>query len=159
LARKVGDTMSMVLQISAESGFLRVQAMGEFSLVEAKRTFMEMLEAVPRNRVDKVLFDGRGLKGNPKFIERFYYAEFAAHAVATSPAHGAYPSTKYAYLLEVPIRDPGRFGEDVARNRGMNVKTFDNLEGALGWLGITPANKPDARAEINPGRENRGDSP
>ena len=34
--------MSMFLEISAESGFLHVKAMGEFSLVEAKRTFIEV---------------------------------------------------------------------------------------------------------------------
>ena len=37
-----------------------------------------------------------------------------------------------------------RFGETVAVNRGMYVKTFDNPDDALGWLGIAPANNPDA---------------
>ena len=46
--------------------------------------------------------------------------------------------------MEVPMRDPGRFGETVARNRGMRVTTFDHLNDALGWLGIAPANNPDA---------------
>ena len=38
---------------------------------------------------------------------------------------------------------PGGFGETVAVNRGMLVKTFDNLEDGLGWLGIALANKRD----------------
>ena len=70
--------MSMILKISAESGFLHVGATGNFSLVEAKRTFTEMLEAVAQNKIGKVLFDGRGLAGNPRIMERFYYGEFAA---------------------------------------------------------------------------------
>src|SRR4051812_22768497 len=77
-------TMSMRLQISADTGFLRVRAMGKFSLVEAKRAFMEMLEAIARTEIAKVLFDGRGLEGNPEFIERFYYGEFVARGVASS---------------------------------------------------------------------------
>jgi hypothetical protein len=82
LAGEIGDKMSMILEVAAASGFLRVSSMGRFSLAEAKRTFIEMLEAVARNKVGKVLFDGRGLVGNPKAMERFYYGEFAAKSVA-----------------------------------------------------------------------------
>jgi len=118
--------------------------MGRFSLVEAKRTFIEMLEAVARNKVEKVLFDGRGLVGNPKVVERFYYGEFAAQSIAQFADRGVSRATQFAYVLEVPMRDPGRFGETVAVNRGMIVKTFDNLDEAFGWLGIEQANHPDA---------------
>jgi hypothetical protein len=142
LAGEIGD--KMILEIAAESGFLRVSAMGRFSLEEAKRTFIEMLEAVARNKVRKVLFDGRGLVGNPKVMERFYYGKFAAQSIVEFADRGVSRTTQFAYVLEVPMRDPGRFGETVAVNRGMFVKTFDNLADALGWLGIAPANNPDA---------------
>ncbi len=143
MAGEIGDKMSMILKIAAESGFLRVSAMGRFSLEEAERTLIEMLEAVAQNKVGKVLFDGRGLVGNPNVMERFYYGEFAAKSVAEFADRGVSLTTQFAYVLEVPMRDPGRFGETVAVNRGMFVKTFDNLDDALGWLGIAPANKPD----------------
>ncbi len=136
--------MSMILEISAYSGFLHVDAMGKFSLVEAKRTFIEMLEAVARNKVGKVLVDGRGLAGNPIFMERFFYGEFAAQAVAEFSDRGVSRATRFAYVLEIPVVDPGRFGETVAVNRGMFVKTFDNVGDALRWLGIGSANNPDA---------------
>jgi hypothetical protein len=136
--------MSMKLRISAESGYLQVGATGKFSLAEAKRAFVEMLEAVARNKVGKVLFDGRGLWGRPEFMERFYYGKFASQMLAEFGAHGVSNTTKFAYVLEVPMRDPERFGEDVAWNRGMEVKTFDNLNDALEWLGIARANNPDA---------------
>ena len=77
-------------------------------------------------------------------VERFYYGEFAAEAVAKFTAHGVSGATQFAYLLEVPVLDPERFGETVAVNRGMLVKTFDNLPDALAWLGAAPANNPDA---------------
>jgi hypothetical protein len=140
-----GVKMSMKLEICPESGFLRVRAAGVFSLGEAKRTFLEMLEAVARHNARKVLFDGRGLVGAPETMERFYYGEFAASAFNESAVRGMVThSTQFAYILEEPVRDPGRFGENVAVNRGMHVKTFDNLQDALVWLGILPANKPDA---------------
>jgi hypothetical protein len=133
-------TMSMELEFCPELDFLRVRAVGEFSLEEAGRTFLEMLESVARHNVRKVLFDGRGIVGEPKTMERFYYGEFAARAVAAS----AVPFTQFGYVLEVPVLDPWRFGEIVAVNRGMFVKTFDNQEDALEWLGVSLVNKPDA---------------
>ena len=53
------------------------------------------------------------------------------------------PAIQFAYVLKEPVLDPERFGKTVAVNRGMLVKTFDNLEDALGWLEIALANKRD----------------
>ncbi len=144
MAGEVGGKMKMILEISTESAFLRVRAKGDFSLMEAKRTFIEMLEAVAQNKVRKVLFDGRRLVGNPRTIERFYYGEFAAEAVAKFTDRGVDRATQFAYVLKVPMLDPERFGETVAVNRGMFVKAFDNLDDALGWLRIASGNNPDA---------------
>ena len=147
-AEEAGDKMSMMVTISAESaesGFLRARVTGSFSLSEAQRTFIEILEAVARTKVKKVLLDGRGIAGNPELIERFYYGEFAAHAVWDFTDHGVSHGTRFAYVLEVPVLDPGRFGETVAVNRGMFVKIFDNEQDALAWLRIPQASKPAAR--------------
>lgn len=141
---KTGDKMSMRLEIRFESGRLNVDAVGKFSLKEAKRTFIEMLEAVALHKTNKVFFDGRKIIGKPEIMERFYYGEFAARTVWYFAELGVSPATRYAYVLRAPVLDPGRFGETVARNRGMDVMTFDNPEEALQWLGIAPANKLDA---------------
>jgi hypothetical protein len=117
---------------------------GDFSLEEAQRTFSEILEAVARSKVEKVLFDGRGLAGNPELMERFYYGEFVAETVGKFTADGVSRSTRFAYVLDEPVRDPGRFGENVAVNRGMVVQTFDNDQDALEWLQMPPANNPTA---------------
>jgi hypothetical protein len=133
--------MSMKLEICPESGFLRVGATGKFSLKEAKRSFLEMLDAVARYKVKKVLFDGRRITGNPDAMERFFYGEFAAQSVREYSDRGVSPNTQFAYVLEYPVLDSGRFGETVAVNRGMYVKAFDNLKEALRWIGIAPTNK------------------
>jgi hypothetical protein len=127
--------MSITLKISPESEFLHVTATGEFSLQEAKRTFAEMMEAVARNAATKVVFDGRAVTGNPSTMERFYYGEFAANTVVACGVSGV---TKFAYVLKIPVRDPERFGETVAVNRGMCVQTFDELSEALKWLHAAP---------------------
>jgi hypothetical protein len=66
LAGEARVKMSMKLKVCPESGFLKVDALGEFSLAEAKRTFLVMLEAVARHKIGKVLFDGRALGGEPE---------------------------------------------------------------------------------------------
>ncbi|MDZ7598144.1 MAG: hypothetical protein U5J82_07610 [Desulfobacterales bacterium] len=134
----------MMLEIRAEAGLLRATATGEFSMEEAKRTFLEVLDAVAHHRAEKILLDGRELKGEPKTIERFLYGSFAAHAVATHLKRGAPRAPQFAYVLQEPVFDPQRFGETVAVNRGMWVKSFDNLGDALEWLGWAPANKAHA---------------
>lgn len=130
--------MGMILKTTVEDGFLRVDATGEFSLHEAQQTFLEILESVARAKVKKVFMDGRALKGEPTLMERFYYGEFAAYSVANYFSRGVAPATKFAYVLKIPVLDPGRFGETVAVNRGMLAKVFDNPEDAFTWLELTP---------------------
>jgi hypothetical protein len=127
-----------------ESGILRIDAIGEFSLEEAKRAFLDMLGAVVQYHAKKVLLDGRALKGNPEEIERFYYGEYAAEqTIKLLKEHGFVPG--FAYVMNEPLRDPRRFGENVAVNRGTHLKVFASPEEALAWLALIPADKPDAK--------------
>ena len=114
---------------------------------------MEVLEAVARHKVRNVLFDGRKLVGKPETMERFYYGAFAAEAVMGFADRGVSLGTKFAYVLKEPVRDPRRFGETVAVNRGMHMRTFETLEPALAWLGVAPAGPPrPARPQVVPNR-------
>ena len=133
--------MSIRQQMQFESGLLTVHATGEFSLEEAERAFLEMLGAVVQYRAHKVCLDGRTLKGKPEDFERFIYGAFAAkETMRLVKEHGIAP--RFAYVLKEPLRDSRRFGETVARNRGMNVMIFETPKDAFEWLEHTPANKP-----------------
>lgn len=127
--------MGMCIDVRPTERSLRVTASGRFSLAEAKRTFLEVLDAVALHRSEKVLLDGRALRGKPATIERFYYGEFAAASIARLTSDASLPPPRFAYVLKEPILDPGRFGETVARNRGMNVRAFRDPSEALAWLG------------------------
>lgn len=136
--------MSIRQEMHFESGVLKVDARGEFSLEEAKRAFLEMLEAVAQYQAEKVLFDGRNLKGEPASIERFYYGYFAAtETINLIGMKHMRQAPQFAYVMNEPLRDPQRYGEAVAVNRGMNVKTFETPEEAFEWLERHPAHKPD----------------
>ena len=125
--------MSIQHSIHFESGLLRVDVSGEFSLEDAKQGFLELLGAVVQYKAEKILVDGRNVKGNPKDIERFYYGEFAARETRRIVVeHNIVP--RFAYVLHEPLRDPGRLGETVAVNRGMILKVFDTSEDAIEWL-------------------------
>ena len=136
--------MSMQLEMRPDSDLLRVRATGEFSLAEAERTFLEMLEAIALHQAKRVLVDGRAVTGNPQTMERFYYSEFAAQTLGRYEERGVSLATPFAYVLTEPVLDPDRFGETVAVNRGMTVKAFDNLDAALQWLSSPATGKPDA---------------
>ena len=136
--------MSIRQEMHFESGVLKVAAWGEFSLEEAKRAFLEMLGAVAQYQAEKVLFDGRNLKGEPARIERFFYGYFAAtETISLIAMKRIRQAPQFAYVMNEPLRDPQKYGETVAVNRGMNVKTFDTPEEAFEWLERPSAYKTD----------------
>ena len=61
-----------------ESGLLSVDASGEFSLEDAKQAFLELHGSVVQYKAEKILLDGRNVKGKPQDMERFHYSVFAA---------------------------------------------------------------------------------
>jgi hypothetical protein len=125
--------MSLQQKMHFESGLLSVEAGGEFSLEDAKKAFLELLEAVAQHKAEKILFDARHVKGKPRDMERFYYGEFAAGETSRIVVeHNIMP--QFAYVLHEPLRDKTRLGETVAVNRGMNVKTFETPKEAIEWL-------------------------
>lgn len=130
--------MSMIIQLTHDSGLLRATSTGHFSVPEATRTFLEVIDGIIKYNATKVLFDGREITGEPLTMERFYYGEFVAQAVMNCIISGKISHVpKFAYVLRPPVLDPDRFGETVAKNRGMKVKTFETLEDAISWLKTT----------------------
>lgn len=127
----------MKLTIITEPDVVVAQVSGEFSLPEAKRVFLELLDTTEKNGLQKILFDGREITTAPTDMERFGYAEYAAKSVAVFMQRNRGVSLKFAYVLLPPVLDPKKFGETVALNRGMLVKSFDNLDDACQWLGLT----------------------
>lgn len=133
--------MSISQRMHFESGVLKIEANGEYSLAEAKSAFVEMLQAVLQYQARKVLLDGRKVVGKPRQFERFLYGEFAANeSMRIVNQHKIVP--RFAYVLHEPLRDPERFGEIVAVNRGMIVKTFETPDEAFQWLECPPPIEP-----------------
>jgi hypothetical protein len=78
-------------------------------------------------------YEGRNLKGKPKDMERFHCAYFVAsetHRIIDE--HKIVP--RFGYVVHEHLRDPGKYEETVAVNRGVNVKVFETLEDAIECL-------------------------
>lgn len=126
----------MTVQTIPQGDVLHVAAGGPFSLSEAKRTFLDILNVVEELRLAKVLLDGRQITGNPAIIERFYYGEFVADEVQKLIDRGWNgDQPQFAYVLREPVLDPLRLGETVAVNRGVHIRAFEDREDAIVWLG------------------------
>lgn len=112
---------------------------GEFELEAAKEHFLEIISDLEKHRCEKILIDGRGVVGEPEPVERFFYGAFAAEAVAQfKKRHMRDSLLPFAYVLKVPTLDPRRLAETTARNRGRNIKAFDNIDEAFEWLKLAP---------------------
>src|SRR5688572_5967813 len=96
--------MSMILKLQREGDLLRAMVFGEFSLEQAKKNFLEVLDAAILYGSRRVLFDGRCVTGFLDGPDRFFYGEFAAHSVWDRIARGEVkkPPT-FAFVLTPPI--------------------------------------------------------
>jgi hypothetical protein len=133
-----GVNMGMTLETRVEHGYLRATVRGRFVLASANEQFLRLLDEIVDEGTHRVLIDGRGVTGRPRALERYLYGQFIARATNRLPVTagdlmGAIP-WKFAYVLEYPVLDPGRLGEQTARNSGMHVRAFHKYEQAVEWL-------------------------
>jgi hypothetical protein len=132
----MGSFMEVSISFDAGNSLVRATLHGPFSLFEAQATFLETLAALRRHQAGKVLIDGRTITGAPETVERFYYGEFVASAVADLSSHYLSYVPQFVYVLLPPVLDQNRIGETVAVHRGMHVKAFHDLAAAEDWLGV-----------------------
>jgi hypothetical protein len=73
------------------------------------------------------------MTGKPGDFERFLYGDFVAKTTLEMMREYNI-SLRFAYVIHEPLRDPKRFGEKVAVDRGMDVKVFEDPNEAIQWL-------------------------
>jgi hypothetical protein len=127
----------MFIETKAEQEFLGVSAAGSVSMEALKQSFLEILEAVIKQKFRKVLFDGRGLFGKFTELDLLHYTLFMASEVRNLREAYFSQMTRFAYVLKPRALDLQRLCETIPLIRGMNLKAFENLEEALKWLEVT----------------------
>lgn len=126
------------LTIEPRQSYLYVIATGNFDLYAAQNSFRKIFSAVAQHNLSKVLIDLRPLEGNMSTMDRFSLAEFVS---SERFEHEGTVAVRLAVVGKHPIVEPQRFGETVARNRGVNVCVMTDIDDALEWLDISAANE------------------
>ena len=123
--------MSVQLQIEEMSGYLAARFAGEGVADEVLQQFALIAEHCKRTNNKRLLIDvtaahNKNSVGGVSSLVRFNFAEksqaFAGHTI------------KVAVVARSEHLDTQRFGELVARNRGVNLRGFTDLQTAEEWL-------------------------
>ena len=125
------------LNIADRGSFLLVEFFGKFSVEAGRQCIDRMVEASVKHGRPKVLLDCRRMTGVMQVLDRFEVAEYGA---AT-----CYQLHQVALLGNKDMVLPDKFVENVAVNRGMNLKIFTDFDEAVLWLSQSTPNKADAR--------------
>lgn len=100
---------------------------------ELTQVFRDALDAAHEHKRFKVLIDANNVKGQLSTLDRYKGASFLSEQNLSGPVR----VTTIAIVGQEPLIDPGRFGETVARNRGVNGRVFTDLDKAIVWLTST----------------------
>jgi hypothetical protein len=119
-------SMASSLTIVDSGEYLLAEFSGEFSIEAAKHCIDSMKNASIEKHQSKVLLDCRKMSGPMPITDRFVVAAYAA-TTRTAIA-------KLAMLNRPDVILPDNFVENVAVNRGANVKVFTDFEKAVRWL-------------------------
>jgi hypothetical protein len=128
----IGGGMGLELQIEEIPGYLAATFISSGGLIDSRvaeavwRQFDLVADHCNRTKNDKVLIDTTRADGKVSFVERFLLGEktrvFAFHGI------------KVAFVDRPERIDPQKFGELVARNRGVDIRIFSDLQAAKEWL-------------------------
>jgi hypothetical protein len=118
--------MTDYVHIVKAEGYIHITFSGQFSPEAAKRCVDEMVAACTREKCAKVLFDCRPMAGDMSVMNRFDIAQYGAVTIPSS--------LKIAMLGRRDQLLPDNFFENVARNRGVTVTVFSEIDKAIRWL-------------------------
>lgn len=100
------------------------------SAFDLKKVFQSAMDAARESQRAKVLIDANSVKGELSTLDRYEGASFLSELILQKPIK----ITAIAIAGKEPLIDTTRFGETVARNRGVNGRVFLDLNEAMEWL-------------------------
>ncbi|MCU0344307.1 MAG: hypothetical protein MUF28_10885 [Ignavibacterium sp.] len=118
-----------------KDSYLVINVSGYYSLSDSKKIFSESLEKLIETNLSKAFFNVCKVKGKITTMNRYELAEYAAIEAINFTFKGLSNLAVAFYGVE-PIIDPERFGEIVAKNRGLNIKVTTDKNEALQFLEI-----------------------
>jgi hypothetical protein len=114
------------LRIIQKDAYVRFDYTGEFSQAAGKQCIDAMVEACRWLKISKALLDCRKMTGEIEILEGFMVAQYGGKMRGFL--------TKTALVGREDQMFPDNFVENVAVNRGVNLKIFTDIEEAIAWL-------------------------
>ena len=114
------------LRIIQKEEYVRFDYTGEFSQAAGKKCIDAMVEASSQLQISKALLDCRKMTGEIKILESFMVAQYGGKMRGFL--------SKTALVGREDQMFPDNFVENVAVNRGVNIKIFTDIEEAIAWL-------------------------
>jgi hypothetical protein len=123
--------MSINFEKSVEGNLLRARAWGEDDgLEEVKHYGMAIIAACLDGDCDRALLDERELKYDLSIADTFELAEYYSNQMQK-----LLPKIiKTAIVCDQEFMREAEFWENTSANRGLNVKVFTSIDGAMQWL-------------------------
>ncbi|HLY10139.1 MAG TPA: hypothetical protein VKW04_12600 [Planctomycetota bacterium] len=114
------------VEIQDRGRYLEVRYLGDFSVERFNRQTDASVHACVEKKKPLLLIDVTGMIQVPSLVERF---EIAIHGARVGAG-----LRRIALLARAELIDPGKFGVQVARNRGLSTDVFTERPKALAWL-------------------------
>ena len=114
------------LAIIQQAGYVRFNYTGEFSRTAGNEVIDAMIEAFSQLQLSKGLLDCRKMIGEIQTLESFMVADYGGK-MRGFLSKMALVGREDQVLLD-------SFVENVAVNRGVNLKIFTDIEEAIDWL-------------------------
>lgn len=120
--------MPYKIEVYPEDGYISLEHEGNIMLDEINEARTEVIEQMMEHQIPNGLISVLGVSNRLSTFEAYFVTE----------AHGKvkHPAMRGAILARPDQMTDVKFMETVARNRGMNIRAFDNRDEALAWLRI-----------------------
>jgi hypothetical protein len=126
--------MALNLKIQSLPHYLLMVYEGHFDGSCIEQLINEVLEACEKYKPVKLMADFRTVTGTMTTMERFELGSVFAVRYMGKRMAGKILSCQFAFVGSYPLIDPRRFGETVAKNRGINVMAFTDMDKGVKWL-------------------------
>ena len=134
----------MEITFEEHDGMVRAVGTGELELESANACADILIDLAIKTRASHFLVDCRRLEGEFTTLERFTHTDYICEKILRAQANGKLDEIYLSVVASPPILDPDRFGETIARSRGIDVFVSEHYSEAKAWLETEPAKKANA---------------
>lgn len=131
----MGLNVGMEISFEYKNEVLKVLVTGTLELEAANRCVDQILESSIDFRAKRLLLDCRNLYGTFSIRDRFIHTDHLSEIILSALTNKQIKTLRIAYAAHPMLIDPHRFGETIARNRGIDIFVTDNWSDATEWLG------------------------